>query len=524
MSNYLMISFFFKKMKAFMSIQSYSTIKLYPYIERPPHPYLPRPKKEIATKVDSLKFPMRRAREEEASSWKKVTKTFRPISSSPSSTLSPTLIAAALSPETDNRKTPSPTLSPTLLAATLSPETNRKTPSPPLMPESTLAKELSNFSLAAEANEKERLPLPPFVGGVFTAAAACASTTAVSASAPDPSTPIGIFDSLNTFSLEMMKIKAISTFDGRIEAFKKLLKPQGDSFIGAISMANNKSLQVVIRPSKYLSNGFDPESFPKSANCLNYNISFYESEELTTQNQLLCVRASEHDGELVWLGAGKQFSGTELCNVYLALEPMLGVDMYIYDDAKMWLRNVTLPCESEKGTIIYLKASRSLGRPDGLTLYEKNLGFKVTSGTWVRGNTEDSKVSKRKEKITQKDGQYPLAKDAARKTRIKSLSTFYLKVPEVVEALDGIISRCFNSTAQTCFKTIHELEQKLTQRVLEAAPSSPERIQAENDQYYVHNNLYYPYKLKARMTPEEDRYWKSIHTMATTFVFVKKAS
>lgn len=354
------------------------------------------------------------------------------------------------------------------------------------------------------------------------------------------------FDSLSQFSKLMDATGGNQTFEARIQALQKLMgevRSQAGQIQGHsawITMhedadpAKSVYLKVIIKPSKYFSKAFDPVCFPQSSRSQNYDLSFFESigqnGDIDLQAPLLRVRASESSGELVWLSAGKKVSGSNMGDVYLTLEPMLGIDMYLFDDAKVVMEAIKEKGRSKKIAKIWLKASHGIGRPDGKTFYQRKLGFKVAKCVkWKMGCTEDPSEQaqkKIKEEINQDPVKYHAALTIVRTTKLSELKTFSSKYKVIAKKLEEIAQRVFgqqnvsNFDLSNCNKTVHQLESALIQQ-LQNAKNPSEKAQAQMDQYYVHSNVYYPYEIQSKMEKEEEQFWASMLTLINTTVFKK---
>jgi len=362
------------------------------------------------------------------------------------------------------------------------------------------------------------------------------------------------------------------TFEGRLEGLFKSLQSfqpnpvQSDEVVAWLTIneapnsSNSVYLKIVIKKSPYFSKAFHTSCFPESASAQNYSITCYESlglsGQVNLQLPLMRLRVSQHDSELVWIGAGEKTSGTQVTDVYQAFESFLRLNLKkstIYDDSKRILKTIHPSIRKNKETgqdetihaFISVKLSQILGSPDGKTWYEKKLDHKaITCKKWKMDNTASSPEIIEKEKkqredilkknpqafeINQNDKAFAMAVKTARGMKLCDFRSLFVLNPSIQKRVTTIVKRCLETSSKdfqlgTCQMTIHELEASILQRY--KTVKAEDLAALERDHYYLHSNLYFPWEVdstntKATPTKQETAFWVALKVINKTTVFQK---
>lgn len=356
------------------------------------------------------------------------------------------------------------------------------------------------------------------------------------------------FNSLAEFSKELHEVQQLPIFNARIEALQKRFGNTQLATIVAHQDADPSKcvyLKISFNPGPYFSKAFDKSKcFP--GNAQNYHINIYEcvGENNALGKPIMRIRASENAGELVWISQGQKVSGNTVADLYLALEAILGIDMYLFDDAQISLTALKKVKNKETGEEeypkIYLKASHPIGRPDKKTWYQRKLDFRVARcSNWLMGNTElediESKKSKEEQSksskaskaaaLNQDPESYDKALDAIRAYKLCDLYTFYRGYRETASKLAKIVRRVFGQkqmTLESCQQTLHDLEKALSERV-QKSKTQKELKSVQGDQFFVHKNIFTSWLPDEKASKEEVAYCQNLSRLEATRVFVKFA-
>lgn len=157
----------------------------------------------------------------------------------------------------------------------------------------------------------------------------------------------------------------------------------------------------------------------------HFHIKVYESigshDARKDPPMVLWIRASQKHGELCWFGKGSvksHISGNLVGDLYKTFESVLGIQMYLYDDAQ-----VNSPDGTPKGNQLWLKAL-ALGRPDGKTFYERKLGFEpATCVNWQQFSKDNKGIITYAE-INQNPESYATAFNNVKNRSLKDIHQF----------------------------------------------------------------------------------------------------
>lgn len=322
-------------------------------------------------------------------------------------------------------------------------------------------------------------------------------------------------------------IHTIPDFAGRISALQKVM--------GKIAIPEKGAhLVVTVSASPYFSGAFDESCFLKpGAQAPDYFLISVKEVTPKGETEVIRIRASEDNGELVWISKGAVLAGLsgEIGRLYRVLERLLNVYMYLYDDAKMHL-NVSeefLEAIQAEQPHIWLKASHAIGSVDGRTPYERDFGFTPIDCEWKRGNTEEGEkvrdeLKAKNRVISQSLVSYREAVNELRKTKLSDVFPYYKKMgDESVGRFQEVVKRTLKepNDLSACAYSFHDLEREMVSRVKSAVTPEARRA-AEEDQLFIHTWIYYPWKAQKGASKLEKEHWKRITTIAYTFVFVKK--
>jgi hypothetical protein len=340
--------------------------------------------------------------------------------------------------------------------------------------------------------------------------------------------------------LLLSEISKIPDFEGRMEAFKKSAKEvhdpeeqQTNYEINLDSSAQERSqshLQLVLNEGPYFSEAIQEESFPYPPSKSYFHFKVFErtGKDSSDSEPLLHVRLSKHYGEKVWTSKGVHYSGNEIGELYLSLESIFKVDMYVYDDAALKLElGAKKESDAKKKNEISLKKA-AIGRDDGLTSYEK-LGFSIIDVVnWKMlpvTHEVDGLETVTVKILNQCAKAYHAAFGRVRNTKLKNFFRFYNKYTGSSKGIIAVAKRVFGKkfNITTSDKTLKDLENAVAKAAVQKMSSSKELCQEIKDQLYLHNQIFSFFSIGGKLTKAEKQYWTDIKTLDDTRVLMKPA-
>jgi len=303
---------------------------------------------------------------------------------------------------------------------------------------------------------------------------------------------------------KLNEVEKIKDFAIRINAFKKSFETNEDTLTFWLTTAKKANLFFEMVKGPYFSNIIDQQSFEESSDTLHDHLKVYESDEdgkINVNMPILHLRMNHKNGEIVWIRKGElgTISGNEVADLYLLFEKALlsGIDMYIYDDAKI-------------GSMC-LKPS-VIG--EGKSWYEKKFQFFIAScKNWILNDKVKCELH------SQSSEEYAKALDNLQKMKLCELFKIYRRYPTARKKIVGLCQRAFGKKFQDSEDT--RTLQNLVQEVSRLAREDKSQGQATTDQCFLFTTMLHPY-VADRPTKLEIEFLHNLEIVNRTRILVKQ--